>query len=122
MSTKSQLSVATDHSVENGFFADVVSEKQLSMSQMREVVGSSLLKCWKRVGHRAMAVLAWYQSDGMMLMMCAAAVDTIAMKIVVTAAVVANAAASADVVAVIPEAVVVVFVKRFPAMVSSATM
>ena len=95
------------------------------MSLMKQVGGSSLLKFWKGVGHRAMAMLARYLSDGMMLMiMCAAAVDTIIMIIVAaTAAVVVNSAVSADVVVVvvvIPEAVVVV--RRLPAMDSSATM
>ena len=36
---------------------DVVSQKQ-SLSQIQQVLGSSLLKCWTRIVHRAMAILA----------------------------------------------------------------
>ena len=123
MSTRSQSSVATDADVEDGVPADVVSEKQLSMSQLRQMIGSSLLKCWTGVGERAMAMLARYQRWRMMLtMMFAAADNDVTTKIVAaTAAAAVISAASADVVVVIPEVVVVV-VGKHPAMDSSATM
>ena len=110
MSTRSQLSVATDDDVEDGFPADVVSEMQLSESQMRQMVGSLLLMFWKGVVHRAMARLAQYQMAEMMLMMMmmmmmmmfAAAVDMIIMKTVVVATAVAVSVV-ASVVVVAPE-------------------
>ena len=130
MSTRSQLSVATDADVEDGLPADVGSEKQLSMSQLWQMVCSLLLMCWKVVVHRAMAAMAQYQMAVVMLMimMFAAAVDTIIMKNVAAAAAAVVTSAASAVVVVIPEAfvvvvvVVVVVVRRLPAMDSSATM
>ena len=58
LSTRSQSSVAIDDDMEYGFPADAVSKMQSLESQLRQMVGSSLLMCWKGVVHRAMAMLA----------------------------------------------------------------
>ena len=58
MISTSQLSVATDDVVENGFPAQVVSETQSSLLQMQQVDGSLLfMYYWTGVVHRTMAML-----------------------------------------------------------------
>ena len=52
--TRSQLSVATDaDEEEDGFPADVVLDMQAWSSQMKQMVGSLLLMCWKGIVNRA---------------------------------------------------------------------